>query len=86
MGVLFTHKNGDFSAISVTERGCAAPISRVESHVEDRCSYYTVADQGEKPGGSAPPPPLVLDQTEAPRAAKHFFEDPRPRPVVSGCG
>ena len=27
IGVLITRKNGDFCAISVTERGCAAPIS-----------------------------------------------------------
>ena len=26
-GFLFTHKNGDFGAISVTEQSCAAPIS-----------------------------------------------------------
>ena len=28
--LLFTHKNGDFGAISVTERSCAASISKVE--------------------------------------------------------
>ena len=33
---LFTQKNGDFGAISVTERLCAAPISEVESHLSDR--------------------------------------------------
>ena len=27
-GFLFTHKNGDFGAISVTEQSCAAPISQ----------------------------------------------------------
>ena len=31
--LLFTHKNGDFGAISVTERSCAAPISKVESYI-----------------------------------------------------
>ena len=37
---MFTHKNGDFGAISVTERSCAAPISNVERrHISDRCSY-----------------------------------------------
>ena len=36
---LFTHKNSDFSGISVTERSCAAPIAEVESHISDRCSY-----------------------------------------------
>ena len=41
IGLLFTHENGDFGAISVTERCCAAPISKVESHISDRCSYYT---------------------------------------------
>ena len=34
--ILFTHKNGDFGAISVTERNYAAPISKVESHISDR--------------------------------------------------
>ena len=33
-------KNGDFGAIFVTERSWAAPISQVESHISDRCSYY----------------------------------------------
>ena len=28
-------------AISVTKRSCAAPISKVESHILDRCSYYS---------------------------------------------
>ena len=28
-----THKNGDFGAISVTERGCAPSISKVERHI-----------------------------------------------------
>ena len=34
-------KNGDFGAIFVTERSWAAPISQVESHISDRCPYYT---------------------------------------------
>ena len=34
-----THKNGDFGANSVTERRYTAAISRVESHLSDRCSY-----------------------------------------------
>ena len=33
---LFTHKNGDLGAISVTERCCAAPVSKEESHISDR--------------------------------------------------
>ena len=33
IGILFTRKNGDFGAISVTERSCAAPISKVERHI-----------------------------------------------------
>ena len=37
---LFTHKNGGFGAISVTEQSCAATISKAESHIWDRCSYY----------------------------------------------
>ena len=35
-GILFTHKNDGFGAISVTEQGCAAPISKVESHASNR--------------------------------------------------
>lgn len=30
IGLLFSHKNRDFGAVSVTERGCDAPISTVE--------------------------------------------------------
>ena len=36
IGLLFAHKNGDFGAISVTERSCAALISKVESDISDR--------------------------------------------------
>ena len=39
--LLFTHENGDFGVFSVMERSCAARISKVESHISDRCSYYT---------------------------------------------
>ena len=38
-GLLFAHKSGDSSAISVTERSCAAPHWSVESHISDRCSH-----------------------------------------------
>ena len=41
MGILFTHKNGDFGAISVTERSCPRVISKLESHILDKCSHYT---------------------------------------------
>ena len=34
IGLFLTHKNGDFDAISVTERSCAARISKVKSHIE----------------------------------------------------
>ena len=30
------YENGDFGAISVTERSCAAPISKVERPISDR--------------------------------------------------
>ena len=40
IGLLFTYKTSEFGAISVTEWSCAAPISNVESHISDRCSYY----------------------------------------------
>lgn len=32
---LFTHKDGDFGAISVTERSCSATVTKVESHISD---------------------------------------------------
>ena len=38
---VYTHKNRDFGAISVTEGSCAASISKVESHMSDMCSYHT---------------------------------------------
>ena len=34
IGLLFTNRNGDFSAISVTERSCAAPFWKVERHTD----------------------------------------------------
>ena len=43
LGLLFTHKNRDFGAISVlTERSCAAPISKVKSHISHRCSAFSL--------------------------------------------
>ena len=33
IGLLFKRKNGDFGAISVTERNYVAPISKVGSHI-----------------------------------------------------
>ena len=36
IGLLFTHKNGEFGAIFVTEQSFAAPISKVERHISDR--------------------------------------------------
>ena len=33
IGLLYKHKYSDFSAMCVTECSCAAPISRVESHI-----------------------------------------------------
>ena len=39
VGLLFSHKNGDFGAISVMERSCAVPSSKVKSHISDRCSH-----------------------------------------------
>ena len=38
---MLTHKNGDFDAISVTEGSCTVPISKVGSHISDRCSHDT---------------------------------------------
>ena len=39
IGLLFSYKNGDFGAISVTEWTYAVPMSKVESHISDRCSH-----------------------------------------------
>ena len=40
IGLLFVrHKNGDFGAISITERLKAAPISKAESHISDGLNY-----------------------------------------------
>ena len=36
IGLSFTHKNGEFGAIFVTEQSFAAPISKVERHISDR--------------------------------------------------
>ena len=36
IGLLFIYENDDFGAISVTERSCAAPITKVERHISDR--------------------------------------------------
>ena len=36
-----SQRNGDFGAISVTKRSCAASIFKVESHISNRCSYHT---------------------------------------------
>ena len=41
IGLMFTHENGDFGAISVAGRSYEAPISKAESDISDRCSYYT---------------------------------------------
>ena len=38
--LLFTHKNRCDGAICVKRRSCAASISKVKSHISDRCSYY----------------------------------------------
>jgi len=38
--LFFTHKSGDFAAISLKEQSCATPISQMESHIWYRCSYY----------------------------------------------
>ena len=51
IGLLFTNKNGDISAISETLRRCAAPISKGQSHIPDRfcatlwCSVNRYSDR-----------------------------------------
>ena len=41
--LLFTHKNADFGAISVTGRSCCAPVSKAESH--NRIGVHTILDR-----------------------------------------
>ena len=49
--LLFTPKNSDFGAISVAERSCAPPISKVERHLLDKfcdkllCNEHSNADR-----------------------------------------
>ena len=43
IALLFTHMNRDFGAISATAGSCAAPISKVESHVSNRFTLYQIA-------------------------------------------
>ena len=55
LGLLFTPKNVDFHAVSVTEQSCFTPISKVERHISefisDRfcailwCSVNTYSDR-----------------------------------------
>ena len=45
IGILFTHMNGDFDAISMTERNGVTPISKVESHVLDTLGVYTLPNR-----------------------------------------
>ena len=42
IGIRLTHVNGDFDAISMTERNGVTPISEVESHVLDTLGVYTL--------------------------------------------
>ena len=41
IGLLFTRNKGDIGAMFATERS-NAPIFKVETHMSDRCSHYTV--------------------------------------------
>ena len=43
IGLLFTDKNADFGAISVTGRSCCAPVSKAESH--NRIGVHTILDR-----------------------------------------
>ena len=49
-GILFTHKNGDFYAISLTERISAARICKLESHISDSVHSipYSLLCRGKK--------------------------------------
>ena len=53
IGLLFTHKNCDFGAISVTERSYAAPLSIKERHISNRfCAtlWYNVNGYSDRSG------------------------------------
>ena len=54
IGLLFTHKNGDCSAISVLEGSCAAPISEVRRHISDwfRATLWCNVDRYSHPNGN----------------------------------
>ena len=50
VGPLFTHVNGYFGAISVTEQSCAASISEVETHIGQVFTLYRMDFQiGQEP-------------------------------------
>ena len=51
IGLLFTHKNDDFSAISVTKRSCAAPTFKVVRHISDKfCVIISVKSYSDRSG------------------------------------
>ena len=41
IGILLTHMNGDFDTISMTERNCVTPISKVESRINYGIGFHT---------------------------------------------
>ena len=45
IGIRLIHMKGDFDAISMTERSCVTPISKVESHVLDTLGVNTLPDR-----------------------------------------
>ena len=45
IGIRLTHVNGDFDAISMTERNGVTPISKVKSHVLDTLGVYTLPNR-----------------------------------------
>ena len=49
ISLLFTHENGDFSAISVTDRSCLAPIWGFSEWMWNNLSKYSISPH--------PPPP-----------------------------
>ena len=44
IGLLLTHKNGDFSGISVRKRSCVALISKIELHIG-----YNISSNNSRP-------------------------------------
>ena len=78
IGILFTHKNGSFGAISVKERSSVVPVSNVEVHLSDsfscgrramRCSMNIALNVPPPPPPPPPPQPPSPPKKPFPQVA-----------------